>query len=38
LDEGCIEDADGLLQADFANAYIGGGVLSSGKFFMIHFL
>ena len=28
--EGKIEDADGFLQADFANSYIGGGVLRSG--------
>lgn len=28
--EGTIEDAKGALQVDFANMYIGGGVLNSG--------
>ena len=31
LPTGLIEDAHGLLQADFANKYIGGGVLSTGN-------
>ena len=31
LREGLIEDAHGCLQVDFANAYIGGGVLSMGN-------
>ena len=31
LPVGLIEDADGCLQVDFANAYIGGGVLQFGN-------
>ena len=31
LAEGTIESADGCLQVDFANAYIGGGVLNLGN-------
>lgn len=31
LAEGLIEDADGHLQVDFANEYIGGGVLGMGN-------
>lgn len=31
LSEGLIEDAHGCLQVDFANAYIGGGVLGLGN-------
>ena len=30
-EEGCIEDQSGQLQADFANQYIGGGVLEGGN-------
>lgn len=30
-DVGAIEDADGFLQVDFANRYLGGGVLSGGN-------
>jgi len=31
LSKGTIEGADGCLQVDFANAYIGGGVLNMGN-------
>lgn len=31
LSDGMIETADGCLQVDFANAYIGGGVLGFGQ-------
>lgn len=31
LSEGLIEDAHGCLQVDFANSYIGGGVLGNGN-------
>ncbi len=31
LPEGTIESADSCLQVDFANAYIGGGVLNMGN-------
>ena len=30
LEDGCIEDCDGALQIDFANKYLGGGVLGLG--------
>ncbi|CAK0909070.1 unnamed protein product, partial [Prorocentrum cordatum] len=31
VEDGVIEDSDGSLQADFANAYLGGGVLIGGN-------
>ena len=31
FDEGCIEDQHGQIHADFANMYIGGGVLTGGN-------